>query len=333
MPLFILLSLDKLKRPRWLHYLAMALTEAYKDKYKWWSGVELAKRIALVLFAVAFKKNEYPVIFVLMILLGVLGFMKPYKSRAVNILDMVLASNILILLLLRNTQLVTDELQVIPEQPSTNRTPLFLFLNSTDFNNSTDRGCLKIVGISRFAILLTPFYYLPLFTALCILIAWVSYYAYIWFKDCYNVHKSGKGLELEAGIGSPLEMNRARALTQTIVDIREYDPEQSPISQALPAGLEHRQVSKELSTGEDSLSPIASLYLKARRVSSKRKASRRSKKGGGGGGIELQSVPNGKNDEKEMSCSEVRLETALEEGDERTENGSSPSASASYTLI
>ena len=316
-PLFVLVSFDKLTRPRWLHYFAVALTNAYKPKYKWWSGVELGKRLLLVLFSVAFKNNEYPVIFVLIILLGVLGFMKPYKSRAVNILDTVLASDVLILLLLRNTEYIKEALHFVPEQPNSNFNSLPPAQNST----TPVQACLQLSGMSPFAILLTPFYYLPLLIALVVCLSWVGYYSYQWLKDCRKVYKNRQNIESdpETSIASPFELTRMRARTQTVVDIQEYESEDvSIVEQSLPAVLNRKHPPSGVS--EDSLTPIASWYLKAKRTSSRRRASRKMKEAAG---MELQPVPEKKREKENESLAEENRSKFDEDDSKLEENGGS----------
>ena len=42
----------------WLKYFEHALTHAYKEQWKWWSAIELARRFIFVLFVVPFPGNS-----------------------------------------------------------------------------------------------------------------------------------------------------------------------------------------------------------------------------------------------------------------------------------
>ena len=41
----------------WLKYFEEPLTECYKEKWKWWSAVELARRFLFILFIIPFPRN------------------------------------------------------------------------------------------------------------------------------------------------------------------------------------------------------------------------------------------------------------------------------------
>jgi hypothetical protein len=42
----------------WLKYFENPLTAAYKEKWRWWSAVELARRFTIILFFVTFPRNS-----------------------------------------------------------------------------------------------------------------------------------------------------------------------------------------------------------------------------------------------------------------------------------
>ena len=42
----------------WLKYFEHALTHAYKEQWKWWSAIELARRYIFVLFVIPFPGNS-----------------------------------------------------------------------------------------------------------------------------------------------------------------------------------------------------------------------------------------------------------------------------------
>jgi hypothetical protein len=42
----------------WLKYFEDALTISYKEKWRWWSAVELARRFLFILFVIPFPRNS-----------------------------------------------------------------------------------------------------------------------------------------------------------------------------------------------------------------------------------------------------------------------------------
>ena len=108
--------------------------------------------------------RQYPAIFVLSIIMLIVGFVRPYLDKINNYLELLLGSNVLLLLLLRNTEQLKEELKHIPLQEGQRLDPL--------------RKCtegVKIEGASGFAWLLFMFYYLPLLAALIGIILWIGY--------------------------------------------------------------------------------------------------------------------------------------------------------------
>ena len=88
--------------------------------------------------------TQYPAIFVLSVILAVFGFLQPYENLYCNVLESLLSLDVLVLLLMRNTVQISDELQVLPQ------------------NNTTANQCTDISGVTGFTWLLLPFYYFPL---------------------------------------------------------------------------------------------------------------------------------------------------------------------------
>lgn len=204
-PIVVAIATRKLTTPYWTHCLVKPLTDSYKDRFPWWSGVELGKRVLIVLFVVAFKKNDYAAIFTFIVIIMGTGFLKPYRSMLANILDVALGVDTFILLTLRNTIDIEDIMHVLPAQ-------------STGAENST---CAGPEGHTSFTLLLAPFYYLPLLMVLLALMVWLSNYLRQMKMPMFQ-HK-----EKPVQPTSPLEPpTGSRTRTQTVVDIREYKDEE-----------------------------------------------------------------------------------------------------------
>lgn len=198
-PLVVLVATKKLTRPYWIHHFVAPLTAPYKSNCGWWCGVELGKRVVLVLFAVAFKGNDYAAIFFLVILLTFTGFFKPYKTMIVTVLDLLYSVDIFILLSLRNTVALEDTMHVVPRQ-STAR---------------GDRGCGDAEGYTPFVLLLVVFYYVPVLLALVALLVWISRKLHLLAKNnCMAVMQKEVEEELELSGSLPL-----RTRTQTVVEM------------------------------------------------------------------------------------------------------------------
>jgi len=93
----------------------------------------------------------------------VVGFLQPYKSVHCNTLEAFLPLDVLVLLLLRNTEQITDQLQVPAEQ----------FSNGTIGTACT---CTEVEGITGFSWLLFPFYYFPLVVSLIATTIWIVFH-------------------------------------------------------------------------------------------------------------------------------------------------------------
>ena len=209
-PFVVLVATKKLTRPYWTHCLVTPLTCAYKEKYNWWCGVELGKRVVLVLFAVAFKSNDYAVMFTLMVLLTVIGFVKPYKDMPVTMLDMGLLVNILIMLSVRNTVQLKDNLESIHSPGAS------LLQNS---------NCGGAEGYNTFTMLLAIFFYVPTLLAVVALVVWGTSRVYHWVKDSegLNLRRSRKERIDTYEMSEVVDVNRSRALTQTVVELSACD--------------------------------------------------------------------------------------------------------------
>ena len=104
---------------------------------------------------------QYPVIFILLVIITVFGYLQPYENMYCNVLESLLSLNILVLLLMRNTEQISDELQVLSQQTS---------------NMTTVGTCRRPVeGITGFSWLLFPLYYFPLVVFLIAGAMWVSF--------------------------------------------------------------------------------------------------------------------------------------------------------------
>ena len=92
------------------------------------------------------------------------GYVGPYSDKISNHIELVLSSNVLLLLLLRNTEQLKEDLKHIPFQDGQKLESL--------------RKCAQGVEVkeaSGIAWLLFVFYYLPLLAALVGVILWISY--------------------------------------------------------------------------------------------------------------------------------------------------------------
>ena len=231
------------RRPRWFELAVVAFEQSFK--FWWWGPLELFRRLILVILSVAFPRNNYPVIFTLVVLTGATSFLKPYGNReshkrsnkgyawAVNILDVFLTSNILILLLLRNTQNLKDDYEELP---------------FTETATSSSSGCYGDSGLTIFAVILTPFYYLPLLVAVFALLVWlVSLTTSAVRTYWYSMSSRGSRDDRE-GEGDGIKIREVRATTQTVVDFRTYNPDdvESPMASlhipmdSIPASVSRR---------------------------------------------------------------------------------------------
>ena len=163
-PLCALIAFQKLpERVRCFHHLRSPLTKAFKSKVHWWAAIELSRRFLLLLFTIPFPGNYAPA-FILMISTTVYLFVQPYRSLVANILEAVLSASTLILLLASSDTAITEGL-------------LFIDLKQLQGFVTDDAKCPDPVrGVTRLTIFLAPFYYLPLFTAVCGIVIAATYY-------------------------------------------------------------------------------------------------------------------------------------------------------------
>lgn len=218
-PVVMLIATRKLTQPYWVHTLVVPLTYPYKEKYAWWCGVELGKRVVLVFFAILFKKNDFAVLLSLVVILTVNGFFKPFKKMLVNILDLVYAVDVFILLSLRNTVDIEDDLQVIPVQSG---------------EGDRRQDCSDVEGYTPFVVLLAVFYFLPVLVALVALGVWSCRLVYSLMRqqDCILMVMKKNGSESITSSQEEEEFAAmsSRTRTQTVVDVSEYEaPKQKPI--------------------------------------------------------------------------------------------------------
>ena len=56
--ILVTICFHAIQKVYWLKYFENSLTAAYKEKWKWWSAVELARRFIIVLLLVPFPRNS-----------------------------------------------------------------------------------------------------------------------------------------------------------------------------------------------------------------------------------------------------------------------------------
>ena len=149
----------------------------YKDVYSWWPVVELGRRFVLLPFVAAYPGNEvwcpfeicfvaiftilqYPTIFILALMCTLYGFLQPYKQTFVNVLEVFLSLDVLVLLLLRSTNQVVEDLQHFSGS----------VLDSAE-NNCTEQDSTRLTALSW---LLSPLYYIPLAAVLITVGMWLA---------------------------------------------------------------------------------------------------------------------------------------------------------------
>ena len=93
----------------------------------------------------------------------IIGYLEPYSDKISNILELFLSIDILILLLLRNTDQLNEDLKHIPLREGE------ILLRQQKCGQEAE-----IQAASRFAWLLFVFYYLPLLTAIVGVILWCA---------------------------------------------------------------------------------------------------------------------------------------------------------------
>ena len=105
---------------------------------------------------------QYPAIFVVSIFIVTFELVKPYSDRASNYAEMFLGVNVLLLLLLRNTEQLKEELKHIPHSVGVAATGECV-------------EDVRFAGASTFAWLLFVLYYLPLLATSFGIALWIIY--------------------------------------------------------------------------------------------------------------------------------------------------------------
>ena len=93
----------------------------------------------------------------------IIGYLEPYSDKISNYIDLFLSVDLL-LLLLRNTEQLNEELKHIPLQDG----------GTLERQEKCDQES-EVQAASRFAWLLFVFYYLPLLAAVVGVILWCAY--------------------------------------------------------------------------------------------------------------------------------------------------------------
>ena len=151
-PLTVLITQRKLpEKFRLLNFLQSPLTEAFRDKFRWWSAIELLRRFLLLLFVIPFLGNPIVPAFVFMVFATIYLFIQPYKSLLANILEAVQSVSTLILLFIASDTAIIESLLQITSS------------KQLESSITEDENCPNPVrGVTRLSILLASLYYLPL---------------------------------------------------------------------------------------------------------------------------------------------------------------------------
>ena len=107
-----------------------------------------------------FSLSQYPAIFILAVIFAIFGFLQPYEHLVYNVLETALFIDVLTLLLLRNTVVILDDLQVFSEENKT--------------ANTGDECSNRIEGVTNLTVLLSIPYYIPVAVFGLIIITAVS---------------------------------------------------------------------------------------------------------------------------------------------------------------
>ncbi|CAI7990804.1 hypothetical protein GBAR_LOCUS550 [Geodia barretti] len=239
-PTVVLLSRHQIKSSRMSSHLLVApFSHMYRSRWVWWGGVELARRVLVVLFIVAFPGNNYPVYFVLAVLVTVQAYVQPYRRMFWNFLELVLSVNVMVLLLLRNTTSIEAALQTYPAgDRDTSGSSSNGGGGGGGGGGSSEECTDEVDGITPFVILLSVLYYLPLLLSAVVAVHWLG-----------NLVRSSSIIsQLKQALHSPtkrppelslssLEGPRPlRAPTTTTVDLDQLPLEDSLFSSSLKEG-------------------------------------------------------------------------------------------------
>ena len=94
---------------------------------------------------------------------GIYGAIMPYKSKIANILELVISSNVVVLLLIPNCSQITEWFTTIPEQPPPNA------VVCQD----------NILGFTTLTILLGVVYYFPVLLMMMVIVGMVLGWTYL----------------------------------------------------------------------------------------------------------------------------------------------------------
>lgn len=206
----LLMATQRLTRPYWVRHMVVPLTLPFKKSREWWCAVELGKRTVLIVFAVGVRGNSVLLALILVLLLSLNGYFKPFKSDLVNVLDMVYSINVFVLLCLRSTPDIEINLK-----------PTLVKETTSSSSCSTD------IEYTPFVILLGILYYFPLVIAVATLVSYIGFrlLSYIRKDIVPMMEKNSEGsvdkLPTSAKVATP---DRQRTRTQTFVDISNCEP-------------------------------------------------------------------------------------------------------------
>jgi hypothetical protein len=167
-PLLVLLSVGHVQKfPRHVRSFHQSLTVSYREGCKWWSAVELARRLLFLLLIVIFPDNEAVPVLLMAVYTTVYGYIQPYKCRLSNLIEAAVNLNFLVLLILNATTFFRDDYLTFPSQ-----------------SQSANDSCSdSVTGIATVSWVLMPLYYLPLVAFCTILIVVLLTYIRKWTRS------------------------------------------------------------------------------------------------------------------------------------------------------
>lgn len=146
-PLTALFSANLLRKPRFLECTVQPLRAIYKPQFYWWSSVELARRFVAIIITVYLPENTEAHSYVIMSFAALYLFIQPYKFWVANIMEAILAVDVLVMLLIVSTDYIGDHL---------------VQRDLTKLSVNEDNCPDPISGVTKLTVVLTPLYYLPL---------------------------------------------------------------------------------------------------------------------------------------------------------------------------
>lgn len=157
------------KLPQFLRLFMMPMTSPYRHCCKWWSAVELTRRLVLLLLIVTLPGNEEASVLLVALYTTVYIYVQPYKSKLTNMIESGINLNFLVLLILNTTAYFREDYLIFPAP-----------VQSVNSSNSCSDS---VNGIATVSWILMPFFYLPLLvfcvTILIILLAYAR-------RRCYT---------------------------------------------------------------------------------------------------------------------------------------------------